>query len=398
MTYNRIDMVEKSLLDAYLKRLKHGGVQIDFWDGDSRTYGPDRPNIRIYIKDPRVVRKMMRSPSIGFGVSYAEGLIEVEGPLTEVVRITIENPSQLKPLLRHLSAPKLHRNIRAKQKSYIAHHYDLGNDFYQLWLDKDMLYTCAYYRSPRDTLEQAQAQKIDYVLKKLRLKKGQSLADLGCGWGTLLITAAKKYGATGVGVTLSEEQVRYARAAAKKAGVHKQIKFELLNYQALPELGKTYDRVVSVGMMEHVGQHNHHTYFDAVDALLKPSGVSVAHFISQQTELPVDAWIDKYIFPGGYLPSVREITALLPRYNFRLIDYENLRPHYALTLHEWRKRFNQHRDWVEKKFDEKFYRMWDLWLASSEGSFKYGSIDLSHFVFTKGVTNDLPLTREDWYK
>lgn len=391
-------MLKKQLLEAYLKKLKHGGVAIKYWDGDKQAYGPEKPYVTMHIKSPDVVQKMMRSPSLGIGESYAEGLIDVEGPLTDVVRIAIENPSRLKPLVRTLSSPKLHQNKRTHQKGYIAHHYDLGNDFYERWLDKQMLYTCAYYRSPNDTLEKAQEQKIDYVLKKLRLKKGQSLADLGCGWGTLLITAAKKYGATGIGVTLSEEQVRYANAAAKKAGVDKQVKFELLNYQELPERGEMYDRVVSVGMMEHVGRHNHHTYFETVDALLKPGGVSVAHFISQQKELPVDAWIDKYIFPGGYLPSVREITALLPKYDFRLTDYENLRPHYALTLHEWRKRFNKHQAWVEKKFDEKFYRMWDFWLACSEGSFKYGSIDLSHFVFTKGVTNDLPLTREDWYK
>jgi len=390
-------MLEKQLLETYLKKLKNGGVGVSYWDGDQKTYGPSDPYVTLHIKSPQVVRKMMRNPTMGVGESYAEGLLEVEGPLTDVVRIAIENPSRLKPLVRTLASHKLNKNVKTHQKSYIAHHYDLGNDFYQLWLDKQMLYTCAYYKSPKDTLEKAQKQKIDYVLKKLRLQKGQSIADLGCGWGTLLITAAKKYGATGIGVTLSEEQVTYANAAAKKAGVDKQIKFELLNYQALPERGETYDRVVSVGMMEHVGRHNHHTYFEAVNSLLKPGGVSVAHFISQQKELPVDAWIDKYIFPGGYLPSVREITALLPNYNFRLIDYENLRPHYALTLHEWRKRFNKHQTWVEKKFDKKFYRMWDFWLASSEGSFKYGSIDLSHFVFTKGMTNDLPLTREDWY-
>jgi cyclopropane-fatty-acyl-phospholipid synthase len=391
-------MLEKRLLETYLKKLKHGGVAIEYWDGDKQAYGPEKPYVTLRLKNSEVVRKMMRSPSLGIGESYAEGLIDIDGPLTDVVRLAIDNPSRLKPLLRTLASPKLHRNIRAQQKGYIAHHYDLGNDFYEKWLDKQMLYTCAYYRSPNDSLEKAQEQKIDYILKKLRLQKGQSLADLGCGWGTLLITAAKKYGATGIGVTLSEEQVKYANAAAKKAGVDKQIEFKLLNYQALPQEGKQYDRVVSVGMMEHVGQYNHHSYFETVDTLLKPGGVSVAHFISQQIELPVDAWIDKYIFPGGYLPSVREITALLPRYNFRLIDYENLRPHYTLTLHEWRKRFNKHQDWVEKKFDKKFYRMWDFWLACSEGSFKYGSIDLSHFVFTKGVTNELPLTREDWYK
>ncbi len=391
-------MLEKKLLDTYLKTLKHGGVKIIYWDGEIKTYGPGQPYNTYHYKSPKVVRRMLRSPSLGFGESYAEGLVDVDGPLTDVVRILIENPSKMKPMVRMMTSPKLHRNIKSRQKSYIAHHYDIGNDFYRRWLDKQMLYSCAYFKSPKDSLEKAQQQKIDYILKKLRLEKGQSMVDIGSGWGTLLITAAKRYGITGVGISLSKEQVKFANVAAKKAGVHKQIKFELLNYQDLAKRRIAYDRVVSVGMMEHVGRGNFPTYFAAVDALLKRGGISLAHTISQQTELPVDPWIDKYIFPGGYLPSVREITTLLPKYNFRLIDYENLRPHYALTLHEWRKRFNKNQKWVEEKFDKKFYRMWDAWLACSEGSFKYGSIDLSHFVFTKGVVNDLPLTREDWYK
>jgi cyclopropane-fatty-acyl-phospholipid synthase len=180
-------MLEKQLLETYLKKLKIGGVAVEYWDGDKQTYGPAKPYITLRLKSPQIVRKMLRSPSIGVGESYAEGLLEIEGPLTDAVRITIENPSKLKPLVRTLSSPKLNKNVRTRQKGYIAHHYDLGNDFYQLWLDKQMLYTCAYYKSPKDSLEKAQEQKIDYVLKKLRLQKGQSLADLGCGWGTLLI-------------------------------------------------------------------------------------------------------------------------------------------------------------------------------------------------------------------
>lgn len=393
-------MLEKRLLDSALTRLGHGGVRIRYWDGSEKTYGPEKPYVTLTVKDPSVVRRMARNVSLGVGEGYSRGLIEVDGPLTDVVRIGIENPTNLKALVRALKSPSLHRNKQKKQKGYIAHHYDIGNDFYKLWLDKNMLYTCAYYRKPTDTLEKAQEQKIDYVLKKLRLEKGMSLADLGCGWGDLLITAAKKYRVTGIGVTLSEEQVKWANARAKKEGVDKLVKFKLMNYQDLPAYmkGKQFDRVVSVGMMEHVGRHNHHRYFEVVDKLLKPKGVSLAHFISGNGRFATDAWIDKYIFPGGYLPTPDEITELLPKYGFRLTDYENLRMHYALTLHEWRKRYNKHKKQIVEMFDEDFYRMWDFWLACSEGSFKYGSIDLSHFVFTKGINNDLPLTREDWYK
>jgi len=393
-------MLEKKLLDSALSRLGHGGVRIRYWDGSEKTYGPVEPYVTITIKDPSVVRRMARNVSLGVGEGYSKGLIDVDGPLTDVIRLSAENPQSLSKLVHALKSPSLHRNKQAKQKGYIAHHYDLGNDFYKLWLDKSMLYTCAYFRKPTNTLEQAQQDKIDYVLKKLRLEKGMSLADLGCGWGDLLITAAKKYKVTGIGVTLSEEQVKWANERAKKEGVAGLVTFKLMNYQDLPHhmKGEQFDRVASVGMMEHVGRGNHHKYFKAVDKLLKPGGVSFAHFISSQKEIAPDAWIDKYIFPGGYLPSPREIVTEIQKANFRLTDYENIRYHYALTLHEWRKRFNAHKKEVIEMFDEEFYRMWDFWLACSEGSFKYGGIDLSHFVFTKGINNDLPLTREDWYK
>jgi len=393
-------MLEKRLLNSALSRLSHGGVRIRYWDGSEKTYGPEKPYVTITVKEPAVVRRMARNVSLGIGEGYSKGLVEVDGPLTDVIRLAAENPQNLSKLVHALKSPSLHRNKQNRQKSYIAHHYDLGNDFYKMWLDKSMLYTCAYFRKPTNTLEQAQQDKIDYVLKKLRIKKGMSLADLGCGWGDLLITAAKKYKATGIGVTLSEEQVKWANERAKKEGVADLISFKLINYQDLPKYmkGKQFDRVASVGMMEHVGRGNHHKYFETVDKLLKPGGVSFAHFISSQREIAPDAWIDKYIFPGGYLPSPREIITEIQKLNFRLTDYENIRYHYALTLHEWRKRFNAHKKEVVKMFDEEFYRMWDFWLACSEGSFKYGNIDLSHFVFTKGINNDLPLTREDWYK
>ncbi len=391
-------MLQKRLLDTYFSRLKQGGVRVTYWDGETKTYGPGAPYVSLTIKDPVVVRRMMLNPSVGFGECYAEGLIEIEGPLTDVVRLTIDNPSSLKPLMRLSNKARLNRNERQRQKGYIAHHYDIGNDFYQLWLDKSMLYSCAYYRTPKDTLEKAQQQKIEYILRKAHLRKGQRILDIGSGWGNLLIAAAKKYGVSGLGVTLSEEQVRFANEAAKKAGVADKVTFELTNYQDLPARGETYDRIVSVGMVEHVGQGNQHIFLEAVDHLLKDKGLAIIHFITQQTELPVDAWIDKHIFPGGYLPSVRQFVWDLPVYNFRLLDYENLRPHYAMTLHEWRARFHKHKHTVINMFDEQFYRMWDLWLASSEGSFLYGCIALSQFVFTKGIVNDLPLTREDWYK
>ncbi|HSE29739.1 MAG TPA: cyclopropane-fatty-acyl-phospholipid synthase family protein [Candidatus Saccharimonadales bacterium] len=390
-------MIEKQLLNSLLGKIRHGGVGVTYWDGDSFTFGPTEPYFHLHIKSPKVIRAIFKNMSLGFGESYSDGSIEVTGDLRNIARLVAENQKAFAALSKALRKVTVRKNIQSKQKSYIAHHYDLGNDFYKLWLDKSLTYSCAYFKTENDTLETAQARKVDYILRKLQLQKGSTLLDIGSGWGTLLITAAKKYGIVGHGVTLSEEQLAHAREAAEQAKVSDRVTFELANYQELPSRGLMFDRIVSVGMFEHVGQGNHNDYYRAIDAMLKPEGVSLLHTITQQTELPVDPWIDKYIFPGGYLPSNREIVQAFPAYNFRLIDYENLRIHYAMTLEEWMKRYETHRPVVIKKFDERFYRTWHLWLASSAAGFRYGELDLGQYVFTKGPQNNLPLTRDFLY-
>ncbi len=390
-------MIEKRIIHSILGRLKHGGLKVTYWDGETHVYGTAKPYFHMHLKSPKAVRAILKNMSLGFGESYANGLIEIEGRLSGAAQLVHENQAAFSGLQKATRLTRLHKNVRSKQRSYIAHHYDLGNDFYKLWLDKSLTYSCAYFKSPRDKLETAQNRKVEYILKKLQLQPGHELLDIGCGWGTLLITAAKQYGIQGFGVTLSEEQFTFAKKAAKQAGVANKVKFELANYQQLPERGLQFDRVVSVGMFEHVGKGNHRNYYHAVGSLLKPNGLSVLHTITQQSEQPNDPWIDKYIFPGGYIPSNREIVSALPNYNFRLLDYENLRLHYALTLEEWQRRYESHRSEVLKMFDEHFYRMWDLWLASSAAGFRYGALDLSQYVFAKGIQNDLPLTRDFLY-
>jgi len=341
---------------------------------------------------------MLKELGLGFGESYMDGLIEVDGPLDQINRLADENKPAFKFMnrLRFVRAKNL--NVRDNQRNQIAHHYDIGNDFYKLWLDKSMTYSCAYFKTKNDTLEQAQSQKVEHALHKLQLQKGMSLLDIGCGWGTLMIHAAKEYGVSGLGITLSKNQQRQATTAAKKAGVDKLVKFKLMNYQDLAETDRQFDRIISVGMFEHVGQRNHAGYFAAVDKMLKPKGISVLHTITHSCEIPPDPWIDKYIFPGGYIPSVRETVAHLPDFNFQLLDYENLRMHYAMTLDEWWRRYEMHKDTVLKMFDERFYRMWQLYLASSSAAFRYGQLTLSQFVFSKGLNNELPLTRDFLYK
>ncbi len=392
-------MLEKLFLDKLLGRLTNGSFEVTFWDTTKKTYGYGQPLVKLHVKSKAVPRAMMRNLSLGTGESYMKDQLKIEEPLDQFFRIVYENQKAFEKLLNLKISYRRQTNKKNTQKSYIAHHYDLSNDFYKLWLDNEtMAYTCAYFRTSKDSLEQAQIQKFDHVLRKLQLKKGHTMLDIGCGWGHLLVRAVKEYGASGLGVTLSEEQYTYAVALAKKEGVADKAKFELLNYQDLPKRTIQFDRVISVGILEHVGWGNHGDYFKVVDQMLKPGGISLLHSISQQKEVITDAWIDKYIFPGGYLPSIREVTDHLPDHDFRLIDYENLRIHYAMTLDEWSKRFEANKDKIIEMFDEKFYRMWRFWLAGSSASFRYGPTDLSQFVFTKGINNDLPLTREHLYK
>jgi cyclopropane-fatty-acyl-phospholipid synthase len=386
-------MFEKRVFDLALRRISRGGVAIRYWDGDTRAYGPAEPYVTVTIKDPSAARAMLRNLTLGFGEAYTDGRVEVDGPLDGVGRLAAENEgafgwvSSARRVLDGL------RTGRGSTKAHIAHHYDRGNEFYALWLDASLTYSCAYFLEPDDPLETAQVNKLDHILRKLRLREGQRLLDIGSGWGALLITAAREYGVHGLGVTLSEEQLEGSRRAAKAAGVDDRVTFELCDFRDLAARGERFDRVVSVGMFEHVGRTNHERYYDAVAQMLAPGGVSVLHTITSEVEEPTDAWIDRYIFPGGYIPSTRSVVSALPRHGLRLIDFENLRRHYAMTLDEWRHRYQKHRAEVIAMFDERFYRMWDLWLAGSAAAFRYGSYNLAQFVMTKGLDDALPLTR-----
>ena len=239
------------------------------------------------------------------------GDIDYEGDLRMIGKLITDNQEIPKRLAKlKITAPqRLNPNHKSKQAKQIQHHYDLGNDFYKRWLDESMTYSCAYFKTPKDTLEKAQEQKLDHVLAKLQLKPGMTLLDIGSGWGQLLIRAAQKHGVTGHGITLSKEQYRHSKSLARKLDLADKLTFELINYQDLAERDVVYDRVVSVGMFEHVGRGNHEDYFRAVDKLLKPGGITVLHTISNQRPDPIDPWIDKYIRLAT--PRLRESTPSL---------------------------------------------------------------------------------------
>ena len=395
--YYKAAAMEKRVLSKVLTQVKHGTLSVTFWDGETRRFGKGQPHAHITIHDRRVLRAMIKNASLAIGEAYTNGAIEVDEPLTDLLVLAERNRVSTEAGGLRNSFSKLNRNKKSKQAGFIEHHYDLGNDFYKLWLDRTMSYSCAYFQTPRDSLEKAQRQKTDHILRKLQLEPGMSLLDIGSGWGYLLVTAAKQYKVRGVGVSLSREQVSYAQALAKREGVDKLVSFRLLNYQDLPD-DRLFERIVSVGFFEHVGRDNLRDYFKQVERLLKPDGISVLHSITHQNESPSDPWIDKYIFPGGYIPSVRETTSLLPDHGFQLFDYENLGQHYGMTIERWWQQFEKHKAEVIEMYDEKFYRMWRLYLIGAMMAFTGGAAHLSQWTFKKSTDPQWPLTRAYLYK
>jgi cyclopropane-fatty-acyl-phospholipid synthase len=370
------------IVDRVLNTTLHKGHLIVVYpSGARRSYGDRSKSVTLKIKN-LPVNKLKNLPMF-IGESYMYGNIEIaENELDTFFGLMGQNPSSPASLKVLEKFQKHQPNRRKRQRAQVSHHYDIGNDYYKLWLDKSMTYSCAYFHKTSDSLEKAQDQKIDYLLRKLQLKPRQKLLDIGCGWGHLCVKAAKDYDAEVLGITLSKEQLVGARKLAEKAGVANRVKFELMNYQDLPD-DQQFDRIISVGMFEHVGRGNHAIYFDKLQKLLNDDGLSVLHTITEMADKKASPWIDKYIFPGGHLPTVSNIEQLMADYRFWSIDRENLWQHYALTLDIWRQRHQAHRKEIIDMFDEVFYRMQDFWLAGSAATFRYGDTGINQFIFTK---------------
>lgn len=378
-------MVGKIVFEQLLHHIRYGQVTVEYWDGQVRHFGTDGPHLKAKVLSPAMLRAIPFNASLAIGEAYMHGqlLIDDLAVLFELIAKNHVTFQGKQPALRQ-------RNRRGRQQSQIAHHYDVGNDYYRLFLDPTLTYSCAYFQHKSDSLEQAQHQKFEHILRKMRLQPGQRMLDIGSGWGHLAVTAAKQYKAEVLGITLSEEQLRGARQLAKREGVADKVRFKLMNYQ---EVKGQFDRVVSVGMFEHVGRGQHATYFEKVIDLLSPGGVSLLHTITAEHDQPIDAWIDKYIFPGGHLPTVAGIEEQLAQHDLWSIDRENLWQHYAMTLNHWAKAHKTNRKQIIDMYDETFYRMREFWLHGSEGAFRWGDLGLAQVVFTKGKPGDWPLTR-----
>lgn len=392
-----LNIVERKFFKKYLNKFDENPFLVRFDDGDSFIVGEGEPKFEIGINGSISESDLLTSTSLALGEAYMRGDLEVKGDLYKALNFFMGQMNKFTvdhKILKSL----IHPSVSAKvQKKEVQYHYDIGNDFYSLWLDETMCYSCGYFRNENDTLYDAQVNKVHLTLSKLNLKEGMSLLDIGCGWGFLLIEAAKKYKIHGVGITLSEEQAKKFQQRIIEENLEDYLEVKLMDYRELHKLDIKFDRVVSIGMLEHVGRENYELFIKNVNSVLKPGGLLLLHYISGLKESGGDPWIKKYIFPGGVIPSLREIINICSEYDYYTVGVESLRRHYKKTLLCWNENFQKNLDKIREKFDEEFVRMWQLYLCSCAASFNNGVIDLHQIVFTKGVNNNLPMTRDYLY-
>lgn len=387
---------DKMFYKTLFKNLFVDTFELKLWDGSSEIYGEGEPKFKIIFNEPIPKADIIKDPSIAFGEGYMTKKLDIEGSIQDVIESLYNSKESFLGNEKYANLIKMVKNNIKNSKKNIEFHYDVGNDFYKLWLDDTMTYSCGYFKSQNDSLTDAQKNKVDHILKKLNLKEGETLLDIGCGWGELIITAAKKYKVKAMGVTLSTQQFEKVKKRIESEGLNELVEVELTDYREIKN--RKFDRVVSVGMLEHVGKDNLSEYFSTVKELLNDKGVSLLHCITNTSDSGTNSWINKYIFPGGYVPSIQELVNYMAEKNFNVIDVENLRLHYGKTLECWASNFENAMPEIEKMKDETFIRMWRMYLNSCAASFNCGNINLHQFLFTKGVNNDLPWTREYMYK
>jgi cyclopropane-fatty-acyl-phospholipid synthase len=394
----------RKLLDAALGRLiVRGALTVHHADGSLRRFGgAPGPEAAFRIADPAATRRLVLNPALAFGELYMQGRIEPEGcTIGDVVEVLVLNQWQggrhpieeVLALFRQATRRLRQLNPAGRAKRSVAHHYDLDGRLYALFLDADRQYSCAYFPTGDETLEQAQVLKKRHIAAKLRLHRpGLEVLDVGCGWGGMALHLARDWGCSVTGITLSEEQLAEARRRAAEAGLAERVRFELMDYRAWRQ---PVDRVVSVGMFEHVGIGNYATFFRTLRDALKPDGVALVHAIGRASgPCSTNPWLAKYIFPGGYSPALSEVVPAIEKSGLWITDIEILRLHYALTIAEWRRRFAANRDAIRALHEERFCRMFEFYLAGCEATFRHGD----HMNWQVQLTRDkatLPLTR-DW--
>lgn len=359
------------------------------WDGFEVGSHTSSPVATIIFKNRRALFGFLSDPELNFGEAYMFGAVEIRGDLVQLLEEIYRVWPDVKGRSWRLRSES---NGVQMARENVHRHYDLGNEFYRLWLDDQMVYTCAYFQTPDCTLEQAQIAKMDRVCRKLQLKWGERVIEAGCGWGALALYMAEQYGVSVCAFNVSAEQIAYARKRAAREGLIDRVHFVEDDYR---NVTGTYDAFVSVGMLEHVGLSEYPTLGRVMDRVLTTEGRGLLHFIGRNQPMPLNAWIRKRIFPGAYPPALGEMfERVLEPLNFSVLDVENLRLHYAKTLEHWSRRFEAEAGEVARMFDESFVRAWRLYLAGSQAAFKTGCMQLFQVVFARGTSNAIPVTRE----
>jgi cyclopropane-fatty-acyl-phospholipid synthase len=363
-------------------------IRFVLWDGFELSPACGAPIATIRINTRSALLAWLWDPDLNFGEGYMGGAIEVRGDLVALLESVYRSLEGARPRLwRRWQVA----NDTRTSKANVHHHYDLGNDFYRLWLDREMVYTCAYFPAPDVSLEDAQVAKMDLVCRKLRLQRGERVIEAGCGWGGLALHMAAHYGVTVRAFNISTEQIAFARQRAIHEGLTNRVEFVEDDYR---NVSGTCDVFVSVGMLEHVGKPDYPSFGGVVEDVLAAHGRGLLHFIGRNQPLPLNPWVRKRIFPGAYPPTIREVCELvLEPHGFSVLDIENLRLHYAKTLEHWRRRFNASSRRVAALFDEPFVRAWDLYLAGSQAAFSTGAMQLFQIVFARGGSNAIPWIR-----
>lgn len=410
----------QALLDDYHPR----DFAVQFWDVTEWPAETDEPRFTLVLKHPGALRRMFRQTDsdLSIGEAYVYDDFDIVGDIDGVFPVADYLAGQdwsLKKKLRlgwdllHLPADRPKSNGRqaarvtgevhsiARDRQAVTYHYDVANDFYALWLDQHMVYSCAYFHAPDEDLDTAQARKLDYICRKLRLQTGERLLDIGCGWGGLVIHAAQQYGVEVLGITLSQPQADLANERIRAAGLSDRCRVEVRDYRQIDE-PEGFDKLVSIGMFEHVGEALLPTYFRQAYRLLRPGGAFLNHGIAKRATDPrpkSPTFSDHYVFPDGELVPINVSLHHAEHAGFEVRDVESLREHYALTLHHWVRRLEAQHDKALTIVDEPTYRIWRLFMAGSAYGFEQGRLNVYQALLVKpeGGTSHLPLTRDDWY-
>ena len=403
--------MSKPLVSRYLASIvKRGTLDVTFADGTRRTFGAPAagfPDVALRFADKRVPRDIVLDPRLGAAEAYMDGRLLLEqGGIMELVELlrsnapwdrggSIGEPSLFRRVSNRIAFAREAVNNRIGSRRNVAHHYDIGNDLYRMMLDSEHLqYSCAYWAEGVQTLGQAQTAKLAHIASKLALADGQRVLDIGCGWGGMAIYLAQHFDLRVTGITLSSEQIALARERAEEAGVSDRVNFELVDYRDLPARGQRFDRIVSVGMFEHVGRPQFETFFESCANLLADDGVMLLHTIGRiGSPGTTDAFTRKHIFPGGYIPALSETMAASEKFRLIASDIEMLRLHYAKTLRAWYANCMVHRDAIVAAYDERFFRMWTFYLAGATASFENGGMCNYQIQYCRD-RRVLPITRD----